>query len=59
MKTEKKFTWCIRYYNVKTGNVGYHTYFDWTTSEISDLIAGFVESHKDYKVCLFKQFKEF
>ena len=38
MKTEKKFTWCIRYYNVKIGNV---------------------ESHKDYEVCLFKQFKEF
>lgn len=56
-KKERKFNWCIRYYNTKTGNVGYHTYFDWTASEVSDLVADFVASHKDYIVWLFKQFK--
>lgn len=59
MKTGKKITWCVRYYNVKTGDVEYRMYFDWTTREIDALVADFVASHKDYLVRLFKQSKVF
>lgn len=59
MKTEKKFIWCIRYFNLDTCKVGYRTYFNWTTSEISDKVADFVESHKNCIVCLFKHYKAF
>lgn len=59
MKTERKFTWCVRYYNVKTGDVGYYTYSNWTTREISDFIADFVASHKDYIIRVFKSYKKF
>lgn len=59
MKTGRKFTWCVRYYNVKTGSVEYRMYFDWSTREISDFVADFVASHKDYIVRLFKTYKTF
>lgn len=59
MKTERKFTWCVRYYNVKTGNVGYYMYPDWTAREINDFVADFVASHKDYIVRVFKGYKKF
>lgn len=55
MKTERKFTWCVRYYNVMTGNVEYHIYNDWTTREISHFVADFVASHKDYIVRILKK----
>ena len=59
MKTERKFTWCVRYYNVMTCNVEYRIYNDWTTSEINHFVAGFVASHKDYIVRVFKNYKRF
>lgn len=59
MKTGRKFTWCVRYYNVKTGSVDYRMYFDWSTREISDFVADFAASHKDYIVRLFKTYKTF
>ena len=59
MKTERKFTWCVRYYNVKTGNVEYCVYSDWTAREINDFVADFVASHKDYIVRIFKNYKKF
>lgn len=59
MKTEKKFTWCVRYYNVVTGVVEYRMYFGWTTREINELAANFVEVYKDYMVRVFKQSKSF
>lgn len=59
MKTGRKFTWCIRYYNVKTGNVGYYMHSDWTVREINEFVADFVASHKDYIVRVFKNYKTF
>ena len=59
MKTERKFTWCVRYYNVITGNVGYYMYSDWTTREINKFVVDFVASHKDYIVRVFKNYKKF
>nr|DAT51370.1 MAG TPA: erythrocyte binding antigen [Microviridae sp.] len=54
MKSEKKFTWCIRYFNLDTCKVRYHTYFNCTTNEISDKLTDFVASHKNCIVSLFK-----
>nr|DAO49925.1 MAG TPA: hypothetical protein [Microviridae sp.] len=59
MKTERKFTWCVRYGNVKTGNVEYRMYYNWTTREINAFVADFVASHKDYIVRVFKGYKSF
>lgn len=59
MKTERKFICCIRYYNVKTGNVGYYMYSDWTVRGINKFVANFVASHKDYIVRVFKFYKTF
>lgn len=59
MKTERKFTWCVRYYDVKSGNVEYRMYYDWTIREINELVVDFVASHKDYVVRIFKNYKAF
>lgn len=59
MKTERKFTWCVRYYNVMTGNAEYRIYNDWTTREINHFVTNFVASHKDYIVRIFKNYKRF
>lgn len=59
MKTERKFTWCVRYYNVKTGNIDYRMYFNWTTREVNEFAADFVSSHKDYIVRIFKNYRTF
>lgn len=59
MKTERKFTWCVRYYNVKTGSIDYRMYFNWTTREINEFVADFVSSHKDYIVRIFKNYRTF
>lgn len=59
MKAERKFTWCIRYYNVKTNNVGYYMHYDWTVREINEYFADFVASHKDCIVRVFKLYKTF
>lgn len=59
MKTERKFTWCVRYYDVKSGNVEYRVYFNWTTREINEFVADFVASHENYVVRVFKSYKSF
>lgn len=58
-KKERKFTWCVRYYNVKSGYIGYSMYSDWTTREINEFVANFIESHKDYVIRVFKYYKDF
>lgn len=59
MKAERKFTWCVRFYNVKTGVIDYLMYFDWSARAINEFITDFVESNKDYVVRAFKQYKKF
>ena len=58
MKTERKFTWCVRFYNVKTGKIEFLMYYDWTARAIDELIADFVASNKDYVVRAFKEYKK-
>lgn len=58
-KKERKFTWCVRYYNVMTGHAEYRLYYDWTTREIKHFVDDFLESHGDYIVRVFKNYKKF
>lgn len=59
MKTERKFTWCVRFCNVKTGVINYLMYFGWSARAINEFITDFVDSNKDYVVRAFKQYKKF
>lgn len=59
MKTERKFTWCVRFYNVKTGVIDYLMYYSLTSRAINDLITNFVASNEGYVVRAFKQYKIF
>nr|DAP73410.1 MAG TPA: hypothetical protein [Microviridae sp.] len=59
MKTERKFTWCVRYYNVKAGSVSYRVFVGLSVREINEEIADFVKSNKDYVVRVFKHYKSF
>jgi hypothetical protein len=36
MKTERKFTWCVRYYDVMSGTVSYRVFIGLTVREIND-----------------------
>lgn len=58
-KKEKTFTWCIRYYNVKTGNIKYITRFGWTAREIEEHVVEFIQNHEDYSITVFKNYKSF
>lgn len=59
MKTERKFTWCVRYYNVESGSIEYRMYYDWTIREINEFVTDFVASHKGYIVRILKSYKKF
>jgi hypothetical protein len=58
-KKERKFTWCVRRYNVKTGDVKYYMHSGWTTREINEFVSDFVASYKGYIIHLFKSYKKF
>lgn len=57
MKTEKKFTWCVRYYNVKKKFAIYRIFTGLSIREINEEITDFLNSNKDYVVGLFKNYK--
>ena len=59
MKTERKFTWCVRYYNVMTGAVDYRVYTGLSIREINETVVDFIESHSNYVVRVFKNYKAF
>ena len=59
MKTERKFIWCVRYYNVMTGAVDYRMYTALSTREINETVVDFIKSHSDYVVRVFKLYKTF
>ena len=54
MKTKRKFTWVIRYFNTTEGVLTYRTYVDITVDEVNWLADTFLKSHKDYKLSIFK-----
>jgi hypothetical protein len=59
MKTERKFTWCVRYYDVKAGSVSYRVYVGLTVREINKEILDFIDSNDGYVVRIFKNYKVF
>ena len=58
MKTKRRFTWVIRYYNVMEGVTTYRTYADITVDEANWLADTFLKSHKDYELSIFKLYKK-
>lgn len=59
MKKERKFTWCVRYYNVMSGSVDYRVFVGLSIREINEEILDFLESNEDYVVRIFKNYKVF
>lgn len=59
MKTERKFTWCVRYYDVRTGSVRYRVFVDFSVRKINAEIAEFLEFNEGYVVRIFKNYKVF
>lgn len=59
MKTERKFTWCVRYYDVMSGTVSYREFIGLTVREINEEITDFLNSNKDYVMRIFKNYKTF
>lgn len=59
MKTERKFTWCVRYYDIKAGSVSYRVFVGLSVREINKEVTDFIKSNKDYVVRIFKNYKHF
>ena len=59
MKSEKKFTWCIRYYHVMSGTVSYRDFIGYTTREIREEVKAFIDSNDNYIVKVFKNYPIF
>jgi hypothetical protein len=57
MKNERKFTWCVRFYNVMSGTVDYRIFADLTVREINERVKDFIDFNNDYVVRIFKQYK--
>lgn len=59
MELERKFIWCVRYYDVKAGSVSYRVFVDYSAREIKEEVVEFLKSHKNYVVRVFKNYKAF
>lgn len=59
MKKERKFTWCVRYYQVMSGSVDYRVFVGLSVREINEEVLDFLESNEDYVVRIFKNYKVF
>lgn len=59
MKKERKFTWCVRYYDVMSGTVSYRVYVGLTVREINKEVLDFIDSNDNYVVRIFKNYKAF
>lgn len=59
MKKERKFTWCVRYYDITSRSVDYRIFASLTASEISKEVADFLDSNENYIVRVFKYYKYF
>ena len=59
MKTKKKITWLVRYYDVKFGFFGYRVFAGLSVREIDRRVADFIESNKNYFVRITKNYKAF
>lgn len=59
MKSERKFTWCVRYYHVMSGTVSYRVFVGLTVREINEEVKDFINSNDNYVVKIFKNYKTF
>ena len=57
MKAEKKFTWLVKFYDVKSGDIDYRLYRDITVSDVNWLVDTFLEGNNDYVVDIFKHYR--
>lgn len=57
MKAKKKFTWIVKFYNVKSGDIDFCLYRDVTIDDINWCIDTFSESNSDYVVDIFKYYR--
>lgn len=58
MKKERKFTWCVRIYNVMSGTVDYRIFANFTVREINERVKDFIDFNNDCVVRIFKQYKK-
>lgn len=59
MKTERKFTWCVRYFDIKASSASYRVFVGLSAREINEEVADFIKFNKDYIVRIFKSYKVF
>ena len=59
MKKERKFTWCVRFYDAMSDDVIYRVYVDLTVREINKEVLNFIDSNDNYVVRIFKNYKVF
>lgn len=59
MKKERKYTWCIRYYDVMSGIISYRVFVDLTVREINRETKDFINFNDNYIVKIFKLYKRF
>lgn len=59
MKPERKFTWCVRYFDLEDCSVRYRVFVGLSVREINEEVANFIESNKGYVVRIFKDYKAF
>jgi hypothetical protein len=59
MRKERKFTWCVRFYDFMSGTVRYRVYVGLTVREINKEVLDFIDSNDNYVVRIFKSYKAF
>lgn len=57
MKAKKKFTWIVKFYNVKSGNIDFRLYRDMTFDDVNWCVDTFTEGNSDYVVDIFKYYR--
>lgn len=57
MKAKKKFTWIVKFYNVKSGDIDFCLYRDVTIDEVNWYVDTFSGGGSDYVVDIFKYYR--
>lgn len=57
MKAKRKFTWIVKFYNVKSGDIGFRLYRDMTFDDVNWCVDTFTEGNSDYVVDIFKYYR--
>lgn len=56
MKTKRKFTWIVKFYNVKSGDIDFRLLRDLTIDDVNFYVDTFSEGDSDYIVDIFKYY---